>query len=298
MSKFTKEKFDGIIKSNLIKSDISADSFGYEIEGRKYENYYTSDCFKSFVERMKKEHHEKYYGGKGGELDEKMGRYGLMPPKMASVASSSRFCYLALKDINDVEFEKDCRIFDDNEIAPQLDSYIPQEYCNIFLEVKCHEIFDSHKLKMKNKYLTYFKENNIFPEIASNATEGEDEFTAPLSLFGIDKESSRFDVKQFICHLLGVAKKTGEKPAKLVYLFFIPVVDDVETAGEIKEVFDQLQSEIKAIFTSEPIVKFCKAKNISLSAIAEKSRIMETLTTENMVVLYQYSQGIAKSAMP
>lgn len=291
MSKLNKDKFDAIIKSNLtdFMPRVSIDNFGYKIEGRNYENYYTSACFEAFKADMKDgypQHFVKYDDGKGGELVEKKGRYGLMPPKMASVASSSRFCYLALKDINGVEFEKDCRIFDDNEIAPQLDAYIPQEYCNIFLEVKCHEIFDNHKIKMKNKYLTHLKENNIFPEIVSKVTKGEDEFTAPLSLFGIDKESSRFDVKQFICHLLGVAKKTGDKPAKLVYLFFIPVVDDEETAGEIKEVFDQLQSEVKAIFTSEPIVKFCKAKNISLSAIAEKSRTMETLSAENMVVLY------------
>lgn len=288
MSKLTKDKFDAIIKSNLVnfKSDVSADSFGYIIEERKYENYYTSDCFKSFVERMENEHYEMYYGGKGGELVEKKGRYGLMPPKMASVASSSRFCYFALKDINGVEFEKDCRIFDDSEIAPQLDAYIPQEYCDIFVEVKCHEIFDSHKIKMKNKYMTYFKENDIFPEIVSNATEGGEEFTAPLSLFGIDKGSSCFDVKQFICHLLGIAKNRGDKPAKLVYLFFIPIVDDEETADEIHEVFAQLQSEIKAIFTSEPIVNFCKANDISLSAIAEKSRTMQALSAENMVVLY------------
>lgn len=289
MNKLTKEKFDAIIKSNLIKSDISADSFGYEINDRKYDDYYTFACFEAFKADMKDgypQHFVKYDDGKGGELDEKMGRYGLMPPKMASVGSSSRFCYLALRDVAGVEFEKECKIKGITGTAPQLDAYIPQEYCNIFLEVKCHEIFDSHKLKMKNKYLTHFKENDIFPEIVSNATEGGEEFTASLRLFGIDKESSRFDVKQFICHLLGIAANRGDKPAKLVYLFFIPVVDDEETAGEIKEVFDQLQSEIKAIFTSEPIVNFCKAKNISLSAIAEKSRIMETLTTENMVVLY------------
>ena len=35
----------------------------------------------------------------GAELSEKRNRYGTFtPPKIASVASSSRFCYLALKD--------------------------------------------------------------------------------------------------------------------------------------------------------------------------------------------------------
>lgn len=285
MIKDSKE-FDAIIKANLIKSGVPEGDFGYKIGEREYENYYTSDCFKSFVDSMKKEHHKKYDDGKGGELAEKKGRYGLMPPKMASVASSSRFCYLALCDVENVVFENECKIQGITGTAPQLDAYIKQDFCDIYVEVKCHEIFDSHRLKMKNKYFTYFKENNIFPEIASNATKGEEEFTAPLSLFGIDKESSHFDVKQFICHLLGIAENTWEKPAKLVYLFFIPDVEDEQTKKEIKEFFDRLQGEIKAIFTSEPIVKFCKDNNISLSAIAEKSKTMEKLTTENTIVLY------------
>lgn len=284
MSKLTKEKFDAIIKSNLIKSDVSADDFGYDINGQNYDLYYANSCFKTFVEDMEKnylQHYTKYDKGKGSELESHDGK----PPKMASVGSSSRFCYLALRDVVGVEFEKSCS-FQRGGTPPQLDAYIPQEYCDIFVEVKCHEIFDSHKIKMKNKYLTHFKENNIFPDIASNAIEGEEEFTAPLSLFGIDKESSHFDVKQFICHLLGIAANTGKKPAKLVYLFFIPDVEDEQTKKEIKEFFDLLQGEIKAVFTSEPIVKFCKDNNISLSAIAEKSKTMETLTTENTVVLF------------
>lgn len=291
MSKFTKEKFDAIIKSNLTDCmpRVSKDNFGYEINERKYDNYYTFNSFEAFKADMKEgypQHFKKYDDGKGGEFDKKMGRYGLMPPKMASVASSSRFCYLALRDVAGIEFEKECKIKGITGTAPQLDGYIEQDFCNIFLEVKCHEIFDSHKLIMKNKYLTHFKKNNIFLDIASNAIEGEEEFTAPLSLFGIDMESSHFDVKQFICHLLGIAENTGEKPAKLVYLFFIPDVEDEQTKKEIKEFFDLLQGEIKAIFTSEPIVKFCKANNISLSAIAEKSKTMEKLTTENTIVLY------------
>ena len=284
MSKLTKEKFDAIIKSNLIKSDVSADDFGYDINGQNYDLYYANSCFKTFVEDMEKnylQHYTKYDKGKGSELESHDGK----PPKMASVGSSSRFCYLALRDVVGVEFEKSCS-FQRGGIPPQLDAYILQEYCDIFVEVKCHEIFDSHKIKMKNKYLTHFKENDIFPEIVLNATAGGEEFTAPLSLFGIDKESSRFDVKQFICHLLGIAENTGEKPAKLVYLFFIPDVEDEQTKKEIKEFFDLLQGEIKAIFTSEPIVKFCKDNNICLSAIAEKSKTMETLTTENTVVLF------------
>ncbi len=277
MSKLTKEKFDGIIKSNLInfKSDVSANNFGYKIEGRNFDLYYEKSWFESFVNSMANEIRDRY----GREIKPK----GNEPPHMASVGSSSHFCYIALKDIEGVEFEKDCPIF--YRAVPHIDAYIPQEDCEVFVEVKCHEIFDSHKTKMSKKYGKYFKENDIFTELIPKDWTVDKELSIPLNLLGVNKKCS-FDVKQFICHLLGIAANRCEKPAKLVYLFFIPVVDDEETAGEIKEVFDQLQSEIKALFTSEPIMKFCKAKNISLSAIAEKSRTMEALSAENMVVLY------------
>ncbi len=278
MIKDSKE-FDAIIKANLIKlGDIPADSFGYETNDRKYDNYYTFNSFEAFKADMKEgypQHYKKY----GSEITPK----GNEPPHMASVGSSSRFCYLALRDVAGVEFEKECPIF--ANAVPHLDAYISQEYCNVFIEAKCHEFFNPVKIKMENSYLNYFEKNGFFLEILSNKIDGKKQFTAPLSLFGIDKESSHFDVKQFICHLLGIAENIGEKPAKLVYLFFIPDVEDEQTKKEIKEFFDQLQGEIKAIFTSEPIVKFCKEKNISLSAIAEKSKTMETLTTENTVVL-------------
>ena len=107
MSKLTKEKFDAIIKSNLIKSDVSADDFGYDINGQNYDLYYANSCFKTFVEDMEKnylQHYTKYDKGKGSELESHDGK----PPKMASVGSSSRFCYLALRDVVGVEFEKSC----------------------------------------------------------------------------------------------------------------------------------------------------------------------------------------------
>lgn len=220
-----------------------------------------------------------------------------MPPKMASVASSSRFCYLALKDGTDalidsrditsdeVEFEKECRIFENSSTAPQLDAYIADEKCDVYVEAKCHEIFDSHKVKMRIAYLEYFEGNEIFSDVLSNKVVDGDYFYIPLKLFGINDESTKFDTKQLICHLLGIAEQNKGKPAKLVYMFFKPVVDDKDVAGNIEKVFDKLKKEIKAIFDCKLINGFCKANNIELMAIAEESRVMGKLAKENKIDL-------------
>lgn len=101
-NKMTKGKFDLLIKENLIKSSVSENAFTYRFgEIRKYSEYYSDTEFNRFIDEMEEnypQHYRKFINGAGGELKEKNSRFGMMPPKMASVASSSRFCYLALRD--------------------------------------------------------------------------------------------------------------------------------------------------------------------------------------------------------
>lgn len=307
--KLSKKEFDIVIKQNLIESGISQDCFTFKVGERQYEEYYAEEEFNKFIEEMKNDypnHYKKYNGdeevtdnkgGAGGELVKKASRYGLMPPKMASVASSSRFCYLALRDgtdvfdLNrvltkkDVEFEKECKISADSPTAPQLDAYIKDEECDIFVEAKCHEIFDKHKPEFKNKYLNYFKENNMFSNILPKEDKTAETFELPLSIFDIVKDSTRFDIKQFVCHLLGIKVQSKGKKAKLVYLFFKPSSDDSEIKLKINEIFDELADEIKSIFNSKWIKDFCTNNNIELMAIAEESKVMEKLTLNNMINL-------------
>ena len=74
-----------------------------------------------------------------------------------------------------------------------------------------------------------------------------DHFEIPLSVFNIENKSSRFDIKQFLCHLMGIASQSQNK-AMLVYLFFKPKTDHVNQAEEIEKVFAELSEEIKNIF--------------------------------------------------
>lgn len=292
-----KTKFDEIIKGNLLKS-IGEDVFGYVVSesGKEpYTNYYDNENFQFFIDEMKSSYeniYNSYNDGKGSELYEKNGRYGKIPPKMASVASSSRFCYLALRDganglggTGTVQFEYECRINGVPGTAPQLDAYIPNE--NIYVEVKCHEIFDSHKVVMKEKYWDFiYRENNGFglETIEKNV---EDTFEIPLFVFGIEKTNTMFDIKQFLCHLLGISsQKNATDSATLVYMFFKPNAKSEVERMEIEEVFEVLKDEVNKIFNSTPIQRFIKNNNIELKAVAEYSEVMESLNSENMITLF------------
>lgn len=309
-----KETFDNIIKKNLLLLGISENAFVYSITQKdghisKYPMYYNKLAFDTFVDEMRiccPQHYIKYNGnanatqnkgGAGGELIEKPGRYGLTPPKMASVASSSRFCYIALRNGtdalvenkfisgNNVEFEKECRIFSTGT-APQLDAFISDEECNIYIEAKCHEIFDSHKVVLKNKYWEYLENDAVLCNALKGLEKGNEDFTLSLSLFGLEGSSSRFDIKQLICHLLGIKEQNQGKKTKLIYMFFEPISDNTEDTALIYKVFEELESEIKLIFESGIIKDFCNANNIELEAIKERSRIMEQLNIYNVFSIY------------
>ena len=185
-----------------------------------------------------------------------------------------------------IEFEKECRIFTDISTAPQLDGFTAQDDCNIYIEAKCHEIFDSHKVVLKNKYWDYFKKNNILCAALDKKEKGDETFTLPLSLFGIEKKSTRFDIKQLICHLLGIKEQNKNTKSKLIYLFFEPVSDNDEERLFVNDIFYELAIEIKLIFESDIIKNFCKTNNIELIAIKEKSRIMEPLNKYNKYTIY------------
>lgn len=309
--KISKKEFDAIIKENIIKSGVAEDDFGYKTDqNRIYQEYYVKSAFDKFVDEMKSdypEHYKKYYGddsanenrgGMGGELIPKRGRWGMMPPKMASVASSSRFCYLALRNgtnalfsdweatKDDVEFEKECRIFEDGPTAPQLDAYIENPSCKCYIEVKCHEIFDSHKIEFKNKYWDIFQKNKSFCHVLENAVKHEESFELARNVFDLSDAHLRFDVKQFVCHLLGIANQTKGKRAKLVYLFFKPKNSDEKTNARIDEIFEELRNEIHLIFSSKVIEEFCLDNQIELEAIVQECDVMKKLDTCNSWKLF------------
>ena len=282
-----KSDFDRIIKDNLILK-CGEYAFGYIPTGNKktYELYYSNFEFDKFKRTMQKENlsaFNQFNEGKGSELEERPYKGVMVPPKMASVASSSRFAYIALSNLG-VTFEKECEIKDISGIAPQIDAYLSDD--NTYFEVKCHEIFDDHKLNISSQYWKYIygNENDFGFEKKGEITEKQ--FSILPEAFGISsKNRMKFDLKQFLCHLLGIKSREHESAA-LVYLFFKPKSDNEVIQSEINAIFSELAVEITNIFDSEPVRTFTEIHNISLYAIAEESYVMEPVTNGNHIKLY------------
>lgn len=278
-----KETFDIIIRENLEK--MTSSEFDYIINEQKgkYINYYSKNDFDNFKKEMETTYSESFHSynkGKGSELKGES-----KPPKMASVASSSRFCYLALRDgavslgLNGkVKFEKSCRISEIKGNSPQLDAFFEDN--NTFFEVKCHEIFDKHTVKMKSQY-----KSAVTNDFGIDVRDDE-EFIIDLSEFGIDKSYSMMDIKQLLCHLMGIKSESNGKKAVLYYMFFKPVCYNTEKADEIEKIFSCLKNEIETIFNSTPISSFCKKNNIELKAIALESEIMQSIDKSEIVKLF------------
>ena len=288
-----KKKFDMAISGNL------KGKTGYKIVDSRgetiYTEYYSKEEFEKFKEKMEKQHFDAYSNSKGSELEIKINKNGKScPPKMASAASSSRFCYTALVNgalplgvKGSPEFEHECRITGICGTAPQLDAYFDES--NTYFEVKCHEIFDEHKIEFREAYFDILTGQNSPFGFSADDIElrNEGSFTFSPAIFGVTASFPMLDIKQLVCHLLGIRSqnKNGQQ-AKLIYLFFYPISDDEKVSDEIKKLFDDLENEINAVFNSSPIKKFCNDNNIVLEAYAEKSTVMTALNSSNVIKLY------------
>ena len=288
-------KFDKLILDNLIDK-YGKNLFGYRTtQDNTYDVYYEKEEFEQFTNNMPIKHYHKYYHGQGGELFTTTNKGVIQPPKMAAVASSSRFCYLALCDgaphiqvFSDVTFEHECKIKNKPSFHPQLDAFSATG--NTYVEVKCHEIFNTGKEKSLGKfYADYIYD--IVEGIGFDLyidKKPDSRFDIPYSHFGLTNFPTYFDLKQFLCHLLGIAcqNKGKEDTTTLAYLFFRPKTSDGSLNDELFAVFTKLQSEIISIFTSPVIIKFCKENNIALKAYYEYSEVMEPLTASNTHPLF------------
>ncbi len=65
-----------------------------------------------------------------------------------------------------------------------------------------------------------------------------------------------------------------------------PKMDLESEQRQIDVVFEELEDEIKNIFSSKPIQNFTSKNHIKLSAIAEYSKAMEPLSKENIISLF------------
>ena len=231
--------------------------YGYEINGKSpYNNYLSNDDWKRFIDSMSPLHYAQYNDADGGELIEKKGRWGLNPPKMASFGSSSRLIYECSKSIHGFCFEKQLPTRVGH--TANLDGYLSSPTEDVFVEAKCREIYSSHlNQKISRVYkdvYEYIKSVNPGFSYEETPIKDEPDYMA-YSFIMNGKYISHFDIKQLICHFLGICANILESHAnanvRFIYLIFNPNFDtDFSNQNihafqsKILEEYNETQTEI------------------------------------------------------
>lgn len=285
-----KQKFDLSIKDKFLQGEeclpgikpSKKSDFGRSVNGKVRETYFSNDFGEIILNSISKDIVDAYKNGKGNEIDN---------GKFFSVASSSRFAVASFTEnkndqvrciqmfdgeqIQQIQFERGLKIHGIKGTAPQMDVYIKTSK-ETFVEVKCHEIFDesSHSVvKLSSQY----EKNAMFKEIlehykidAVNRTCEIDSKGNSVKLlfnrnhFDVFSKTTRFDLKQFLCHLMGIASNTNQDENKqFIYLFyknpddeFGPVYKELEEEIELikdsfKWLFDKYNITFKVVYNTK-----------------------------------------------
>ena len=270
---------------------------GYIISKSKsvYDRYMSNEGWERYLAEMSDNHRKQYEEGDGGEINEKRGRWGIYPPKMACYGSSSRIIYTLLRGVANIEFEK--KFATQVGHTANLDAYLQTGYTDIFLEAKCREIYASHtKIDIGNVYkpvYEYIKQCNKKFGYSDELSKANNKFRCSFSYDG--EQIIRFDIKQLICHYLAIAanylKPLNGKDAmaniRFVYFIYNPnelgnetldgvytdTIDEINRIGviELKELF-------KAVFEYQKInLKIEKEMPIFEFVLANQHNIIDKL---------------------
>ncbi len=254
-----KKEFDKLIMQSVNNTHIINNSFYYD-------NLYYTKLSAELKERNLFEVFSKR------ELQEVNRGSGLI--KMCSVASSSRLCFLYFAKDNDVRME--ISLNTGTHGNAQLDAAKD----NVFYECKCHEIFDNHN--KNNNHLSLAYKKNLQKYFNINYQEDDENYCKlKLKDFYIPSNISiydlRFDMKQFLCHLFGLANNGG---GILQYIFFQPKKELIEINPFCKGIYAKLQEEILSIWDCAGIKRMCKNNNIQI----EKPQMIDVSTIDDIVL--------------
>lgn len=235
---------------------------GYKVDSREepYENYLDNNSWNIFVNKMKEENpaaYRRYSSGGGKELEERKVGKNIYPPKMASFGSSSRMIYNLAKDTDYFFFEEKLPTVVGG--MANLDGFMETEDKCIFVEAKCREPYSKKTSIVDRNYEKLY-------EYISNSTKTSlvcqtEDLKNPQknakkmkTIFLYDgKKINHFDIKQMICHLLGVAHEflrgySDIKKIKFIYLLFNPNLIDIDDSKEkIHKIYNETCDECNLI---------------------------------------------------
>ena len=235
---------------------------GYKVDSREepYENYLDNNSWNIFVNKMKEENpaaYRRYGSGGGKELEERKVGKNIYPPKMASFGSSSRMIYNLAKDTDYFLFEEKLPTVVGG--MANLDGFMETEDKCIFVEAKCREPYSKKTSIVDRNYekLYEYISNSTRTSVTciikdlSNETKNKTKMNVTF-MYG-ETEIKHFDLKQMICHLLGVAHEflrgnSDIKKIKFIYLLFNPNLIDIDDSKEkIHKIYNETCDECNLI---------------------------------------------------
>lgn len=215
----------GLLKEfDLAIANIENIPRGFVTNNGKNESYMSNSAWDAYLKDMSDEHRSQFDDGSGGELKEKNGR----PPKMASFASSSRMAYQLSKDIQNFVFEKQLPTVIGG--TANLDGYWEGNGQYIFIEAKCREPY-SHKspeaIKQNYRGLYEYLQSKLSDIFSCSMEDIPGTKDMRVEFFCCRKPVVYFDMKQMLCHLLGIANrmlqdKVFDTPIQFLYLLYNP----------------------------------------------------------------------------
>lgn len=238
-----------ILDLEIKRAETGEVSGGYRIERNgetvEYQSYMTNEKWEEFLDNMEPEAKSEYENADGGELSEKSGR----PPKMASYGSSSRMIYNLSRNIEDFHFEKQLHTAVGGRA--NIDGFAERPERYIFVEAKCREpyskpLFDTVSGAYRELY-EYINEN-MGGSLICEMSEHPSRVGYMNVQYLVDGEALRyFDMKQMICHFLGIAAallngELSNKQIDFLYLLYDPT--ELDCGDRIKDIYGQLCGEI------------------------------------------------------
>ena len=253
------EKLDLAIKLKETGTTDGCYAVTYEKDDKKEtlyrQTYMTNKAWNEFLAAMPKNAKKEYGEGGGDELSEKNGR----PPKMASYGSSSRMIYNLSKNKENFHFEKKLPTSIGRGEA-NLDGFYEDDNRYIFVEAKCHEPYSvkGHTVSKAYERLYNYINEHMFGELQIDMTTSKCGKYLNVEYFAGGEKLERFDIKQMICHLLGIATGLLEgtlkkKQVDFIYLLYDPTELDIDASAKAKinEIYDRTCYECNLIDFSE-----------------------------------------------
>ena len=217
------------------KRDAEGKKGGYVMNERNitYCNYMTNEDWNIYLSHMDDSHKTQYRKGGGGELKE-----GKRPPKMASFGSSSRFIYELSSEIQGFRFEERLSTRVSRGTA-NVDGFLQRGTEYIFVEAKRREIlYENVKEDTREAYKCVYNQiGKKYPKFEYELRNKKKTGGIPVTFRLNGTEVEHFELKQLICHYLGIVNRLVGKDhvenanVKFLYLIYNP--------DEVKDYLDK-----------------------------------------------------------